>query len=35
MAYHRAIAKGLDPDKPHNLEAVVFLDPADFSNTQI
>jgi glucosamine--fructose-6-phosphate aminotransferase (isomerizing) len=23
MAYHRALAKGLDPDRPHNLEAVV------------
>jgi glucosamine--fructose-6-phosphate aminotransferase (isomerizing) len=25
MAYHRAIAKGLDPDHPHNLTAVVEL----------
>lgn len=25
MAYHRALAKGLDPDRPHNLEAVVEL----------
>jgi glucosamine--fructose-6-phosphate aminotransferase (isomerizing) len=25
MAYHRAIAKGLDPDKPTNLDAVVKL----------
>jgi glucosamine--fructose-6-phosphate aminotransferase (isomerizing) len=25
MAYHRAIAKGLDPDRPHNLDAVVSL----------
>jgi glucosamine--fructose-6-phosphate aminotransferase (isomerizing) len=26
LAYHRAIAKGLDPDFPNNLEAVVLLD---------
>jgi glucosamine--fructose-6-phosphate aminotransferase (isomerizing) len=26
LAYHRAIAKGLDPDQPNNLDAVVFLD---------
>jgi glucosamine--fructose-6-phosphate aminotransferase (isomerizing) len=26
MAYHRAIAAGLDPDKPHNLAAVIELD---------
>jgi glucosamine--fructose-6-phosphate aminotransferase (isomerizing) len=26
MAYHRAIAKGLDPDKPTNLDAVVKLE---------
>jgi glucosamine--fructose-6-phosphate aminotransferase (isomerizing) len=25
IAYHRALAKGLDPDKPTNLEAVVKL----------
>ena len=25
LAYHRAMAKGLDPDRPHNLEAVVEL----------
>jgi glucosamine--fructose-6-phosphate aminotransferase (isomerizing) len=25
MAYHRAMAKGLDPDKPTNLDAVVEL----------
>jgi len=25
MAYHRAVAKGLNPDRPHNLEAVVEL----------
>jgi glucosamine--fructose-6-phosphate aminotransferase (isomerizing) len=25
MAYHRALAKGLDPDRPHNLTAVVEL----------
>jgi len=25
MAYHRAMAKGLDPDRPHNLTAVVEL----------
>jgi glucosamine--fructose-6-phosphate aminotransferase (isomerizing) len=25
MAYHRAVAKGLDPDRPHNLTAVVTL----------
>ena len=26
MAYERSLAKGLDPDRPHNLEAVVRLD---------
>jgi glucosamine--fructose-6-phosphate aminotransferase (isomerizing) len=26
MAYHRAVAKGLNPDHPHNLTAVVTLD---------
>jgi glucosamine--fructose-6-phosphate aminotransferase (isomerizing) len=25
LAYHRAVAKGLDPDRPHNLTAVVEL----------
>jgi glucosamine--fructose-6-phosphate aminotransferase (isomerizing) len=25
IAYHRAIAKGLDPDRPRNLQAVVEL----------
>jgi glucosamine--fructose-6-phosphate aminotransferase (isomerizing) len=25
LAYHRAVAKGLDPDRPHNLTAVVKL----------
>ena len=30
MACHRAVGKGLDPDTPHNLEAVVYLDPAAF-----
>ncbi len=25
MAYHRAMAKGLDPDRPRNLDAVVYL----------
>ena len=25
MAYHRSVAKGLDPDRPHNLKAVVEL----------
>ncbi len=26
LAFHRSIAKGLDPDRPHNLEAVVTLE---------
>jgi glucosamine--fructose-6-phosphate aminotransferase (isomerizing) len=26
MAYYRSIAKGLDPDRPHNLDAVVELE---------
>ncbi|MCZ7665987.1 MAG: hypothetical protein M5U34_01455 [Chloroflexi bacterium] len=26
MAYYRAIAKGLNPDRPHNLTAVIELD---------
>ena len=30
LAYHRAVGKGLDPDNPRNLQAVVFLDPAAF-----
>ena len=30
LAYHRAIAKGLDPDNPRHLTAVVYLDPAVF-----
>ena len=25
LAFHRAIAKGLNPDKPHNLKAVIEL----------
>ena len=31
MAYHRSISKGLDPDNPSNLEAVVSLDSAAFA----
>jgi glutamine---fructose-6-phosphate transaminase (isomerizing) len=31
IAYHRAIAKGLDPDHPRHLEAVVSLDESSFS----
>ena len=27
MAYHRSVGKGLDPDRPRNLDAVVFLNP--------
>jgi glucosamine--fructose-6-phosphate aminotransferase (isomerizing) len=34
LAYHRAICKGLDPDKPRHLEAVVHLDAAVFSEVQ-
>jgi len=30
MAYHQAIARGLDPDRPRHLESVVYLDPAAF-----
>ena len=30
LGYHRAIAKGLDPDNPRNLTAVVYLDTAVF-----
>jgi glucosamine--fructose-6-phosphate aminotransferase (isomerizing) len=26
MAYHRSIAKGLNPDRPNNLTAVIKLD---------
>jgi glucosamine--fructose-6-phosphate aminotransferase (isomerizing) len=32
MAYHRSISKGLDPDNPSNLEAVVSLDSAAFAS---
>jgi glucosamine--fructose-6-phosphate aminotransferase (isomerizing) len=31
LAYHRSISKGLDPDNPRNLEAVVSLDLAAFT----
>jgi len=31
LAYHRAISKGLDPDNPRNLEAVVSLDATAFA----
>ena len=31
LAYHRSISKGLDPDNPRNLEAVVSLDSAAFA----
>jgi glucosamine--fructose-6-phosphate aminotransferase (isomerizing) len=31
LAYCRAVAKGLDPDRPRNLESVVFLDESSFS----
>lgn len=30
LAYHRAVGKGLDPDRPRNLEAVVFLEKSSF-----
>lgn len=30
LAYHRSVAKGLDPDSPRNLEAVVSLDSSAF-----
>jgi glucosamine--fructose-6-phosphate aminotransferase (isomerizing) len=30
LAYHRAVSKGLDPDKPRNLQAVIYLDRANF-----
>ena len=26
LAFHRSLAKGLNPDRPHNLEAVVMLE---------
>jgi glucosamine--fructose-6-phosphate aminotransferase (isomerizing) len=32
LAYHRSISKGLDPDNPRNLEAVISLDPAAFAS---
>jgi glucosamine--fructose-6-phosphate aminotransferase (isomerizing) len=32
MAYYRSISKGLDPDNPRNLEAVVSLDSAAFAS---
>lgn len=32
LAYHRSISKGLDPDNPRNLEAVVSLDSASFAS---
>jgi glucosamine--fructose-6-phosphate aminotransferase (isomerizing) len=31
LAYYRAVGKGLDPDRPRNLESVVFLDESGFS----
>jgi glutamine---fructose-6-phosphate transaminase (isomerizing) len=31
LAYHRTIDKGLNPDSPRHLDAVVTLDPAQFS----
>jgi len=31
LAYYRAVGKGLDPDRPHNLDPVVFLDESSFS----
>jgi glucosamine--fructose-6-phosphate aminotransferase (isomerizing) len=31
LAYHRAVGKGLDPDRPRNLESVVYLDESSFS----
>ena len=31
LAYHRAMAKGLDPDRPRNLEAVIYLDETAFA----
>jgi len=30
LAYYRAVGKGLDPDRPRNLESVVFLDESSF-----
>jgi glucosamine--fructose-6-phosphate aminotransferase (isomerizing) len=32
LAYYRAVAKGLNPDSPRNLSAVVHLDPDSFPN---
>lgn len=32
MAYHRSMSKGMDPDNPRNLEAVVSLDSAAFAS---
>lgn len=34
LAYYRAIAKGLDPDNPQNLTAVISLDPQAFSTQE-
>ena len=31
LAYYRAVGKGLDPDRPRNLDQVVFLDESGFS----
>jgi glucosamine--fructose-6-phosphate aminotransferase (isomerizing) len=31
LAYYRAMAKGLDPDSPRNLEAVIYLDETAFA----
>lgn len=31
LAYHRAISKGLNPDAPRNLQAVIHLNAADFT----
>jgi glutamine---fructose-6-phosphate transaminase (isomerizing) len=31
LAYYRAVGKGLDPDRPRNLESVVFLDESSFA----
>jgi glucosamine--fructose-6-phosphate aminotransferase (isomerizing) len=33
MAYYRSVGKGLDPDKPRNLEAVISLDSTAFVTT--
>ena len=32
LAYYRAVGKGLDPDRPRNLESVVFLNESSFSH---